>query len=53
MVLTPCPTGEEDGAVGDRHKTKGRSLDFGAVRILALPSPYPGKAQCLDGLTPF
>ena len=53
MVPTPHLTREEDRAVGDRHRTKGRSLDFGAVRNLAPLSPHPGKAQCPDRLAPF
>ena len=30
MILTPHLPGEEAEVVGDRHRAKGRSIDFGA-----------------------
>lgn len=31
MTLTPPLPGEEDEVVGERHRTRGRSPDLGAV----------------------
>lgn len=50
MVPTPLLPGEEDGVAEERHGTKGRSPDFGAVRGLAPLAPNPGRPRVLDAI---